>query len=78
MLRINVRDNRGAIKHYQFRDTGNTLGTQDTGPRQTKQKTQHKNIKKMSNTDLTKNREVNSSLRDSTPAVLLIYTVKSC
>ena len=33
-----------------------TLGMQDTGRRQTKQKTQRIKLKKMTNTDLTKNR----------------------
>jgi hypothetical protein len=32
-----------------------TFDTEDTGQRQTKQKTQHRNLKKMSNTDTTKN-----------------------
>ena len=34
-----------------------TLGTQDTGRRQTKQKTQHRKLQKMSNTNTTKNRK---------------------
>ena len=32
-----------------------TLGRQDTGRRKTKQKTQHRKLKKVSNTDTTKN-----------------------
>ena len=52
------------------------FGTQDTGRRQTKQKTQHRKITKMCNIDPIKNGgEPCASYK--TPTVLLIYTVKS-
>ena len=49
-----------------------TLGTQDTGRRQTKQKNTAYKTKMTSNTDPTKNRELSQVLASyKTPAILL-------
>ena len=56
-----LEKSEGTIKNGQSRETLATIGTQDTGRRQTKQKKKKNNTtqktKQMSNTDPTKNQE---------------------
>jgi hypothetical protein len=80
---INVKEMRRGNQECKMQRNLATLGLQDTGRRQRKQKNTRQKAKKMSNTDPTKNRVLTQASSDGqaapdshkTPAMLLLQQI---